>query len=136
MWETWVQSLSWEDPLEKGMATHSRTLAWRIPWTGTWQPRGCKKSDVTEQLTLSLTHTHTHRGCIVQRKSLHNSFQRWPMPVILSVISTSSIRITWELAGNIHSQANPRPSASETWGQGPAIWVIISCPVSLMNTSV
>ena len=31
--ETWVQSLGWEDPLEKGMATHSRILAWRIPWT-------------------------------------------------------------------------------------------------------
>ena len=30
----WVQSLSWEDPLEKGMATHSSILAWRIPWTG------------------------------------------------------------------------------------------------------
>ena len=33
MWETWVQSLGWEDPLEKGMATHSSILAWRIPWT-------------------------------------------------------------------------------------------------------
>ena len=33
MWETWVQSLSWEDPLEKGTATHSSILAWRIPWT-------------------------------------------------------------------------------------------------------
>ena len=32
MWETWVQSLGWEDPLEKGMATHSSILAWRIPW--------------------------------------------------------------------------------------------------------
>ena len=31
--ETWVQFLSWEDPLEKGTATHSSTLAWRIPWT-------------------------------------------------------------------------------------------------------
>ena len=31
MWETWVQSLGWEDPLEKGKATHSRILAWRIP---------------------------------------------------------------------------------------------------------
>ena len=29
---TWVQSLGWEDPLEKGMATHSSILAWRIPW--------------------------------------------------------------------------------------------------------
>ena len=33
MQETQVQSLGWEDPLEKGMATHSNTLAWRIPWT-------------------------------------------------------------------------------------------------------
>ena len=31
MWETWVQSLSWEDPLEEGMATDSSILAWRIP---------------------------------------------------------------------------------------------------------
>ena len=33
MWETWVRSLGWEDPLEKEMAIHSSTLAWRIPWT-------------------------------------------------------------------------------------------------------
>ena len=32
MQETWVRSLGWEDPLEKGMATHSSILAWRIPW--------------------------------------------------------------------------------------------------------
>ena len=33
MWETWVQSLGWEDPLEMETATHSSTLAWKIPWT-------------------------------------------------------------------------------------------------------
>ena len=33
MRETWVQSLGWKDPLEKEMATHSSTLAWKIPWT-------------------------------------------------------------------------------------------------------
>ena len=33
MGETWVRSLNWEDPLEKGMATQSGILAWRIPWT-------------------------------------------------------------------------------------------------------
>ena len=32
MWKTWVQSLGWEDPLEKAMAPHSSTLAWKIPW--------------------------------------------------------------------------------------------------------
>ena len=37
MWETWVQSLGWEDPLEKGMTTHSSILAWRIPMNiGAW----------------------------------------------------------------------------------------------------
>ena len=33
MWETWIQSLGWKDPLEKGMATHSNILPWRFPWT-------------------------------------------------------------------------------------------------------
>ena len=33
MWETWIQLLGWEDPLEEGMATHSSVPAWRIPWT-------------------------------------------------------------------------------------------------------
>ena len=43
MWETWVRSLGWEDPLENEMATHSRTLAWRILSTeepGKLQTRG------------------------------------------------------------------------------------------------
>ena len=46
MQETWVRSLSWEDPLEKGMATHSSILAWRIPWTeepGGLQSMGSKR---------------------------------------------------------------------------------------------
>ena len=34
MWETWIPSLGWEDPLEKEKAAHSSILAWRIPWTG------------------------------------------------------------------------------------------------------
>ena len=38
MWETWVRSLGWEDPLEEGMATHSSILAWRIPMDrGAWK---------------------------------------------------------------------------------------------------
>ena len=43
MWETWVRSLGLGDPLEKEMATHSSTLAWKIPWTeepGRLQPMG------------------------------------------------------------------------------------------------
>ena len=46
MWKTRVQSLGWEDCLEKGMATHSSILAWRIPWTeepGGLQPLGSQR---------------------------------------------------------------------------------------------
>ena len=53
MWETWVRSLGWEDPLEKGKATHSSVLAWRIPWT-VYSPWGCRELDTTEWLSLSL----------------------------------------------------------------------------------
>ena len=51
MQETCVRSPSWEDPLEKGMATHSSILAWRIPWTedlGGYSPWSHKESDTTE----------------------------------------------------------------------------------------
>ena len=53
MRETQVQSLGWEDPLEKKMTTHSSSLAWKIPWTeepGRLQPMGRKESDTTERL--------------------------------------------------------------------------------------
>ena len=49
MRETWVHSMGWEDPLDKGKVTHSSILAWRIPWYP-------KELDVTERLSLSLSH--------------------------------------------------------------------------------
>ena len=53
-----MQSLGWEDSLEKEMATHPSILAWTIPWTEeSGSPWGCKESDTTEWLS---THTHTH----------------------------------------------------------------------------
>ena len=57
MRETWVRSLSWEDPLEKGKATHPSILAWKTPWTdkpGGLRSMGRVESDVTERLTLPL----------------------------------------------------------------------------------
>ena len=53
MQETGIQSLGQEDPLQKGIATHSRILVWRIPWTeepGGLQSMGHKESDTTERL--------------------------------------------------------------------------------------
>ena len=57
MQESRVRSLSWEDALEKKMATYSSILAWRIPWTektGGLESMDRKKSDTTERQTLSL----------------------------------------------------------------------------------
>ena len=55
MWETWVRPLGWENPLEKGMATHSSILAWKIPMDrGAWRAtvhEGRKELDTTEQLS-------------------------------------------------------------------------------------
>ena len=53
MQETWVRSLGGEDPLEKGIATHSSILAWRVPWTeesGRLHSMGSQESDMTERL--------------------------------------------------------------------------------------
>ena len=59
MQETQVQSLGWEDPLEKEMATHSTILVWKIPWnSGVWQAivhGNPKESAMTERLTLSFS---------------------------------------------------------------------------------
>ena len=59
MQETWVQFLSQEDPLEKGMATHSSILAWRIPWTE--EPGGLQYMG-SQRVTIEWLSTHTHIG--------------------------------------------------------------------------
>ena len=68
MQETWVQSLGWEDPLEKEMAAHSCTLAWKIPWIeepGRLQSMGSQR--VRHDLVTERTHTHTPHllGCVL-----------------------------------------------------------------------
>ena len=53
--DTWVQSLGWENLLEKGIGTHSSNFAWRIPWKeepGRLQSLGSAELETTEQLTL------------------------------------------------------------------------------------
>ena len=75
--ETWVQSLGREDPLEKEMATHSSTLAWRIPWReepGGLQSWGRKESDTTKRLHFhfSLSCTGEGNGNPLQFSCLEN----------------------------------------------------------------
>ena len=68
--ETWVRSLNWEDPLEKGKATHFSILAWRFPWTV--HPWGHSESDTTERLPL-LSYL-SHLFLYLLGLGLHRSF--------------------------------------------------------------
>ena len=71
-WVRKILSLGQEDPLEKGMATHSSILAWRIPWTE--EPQGCKESDMTEWLSMgNIIALHVKYACIL----FHSSFFSW-----------------------------------------------------------
>ena len=60
MWETWFPSLGGEDPLEKGTATHSSILAWRIPWTE--EPGGLQSMGSQSGTQLSTFHFHFQGG--------------------------------------------------------------------------
>ena len=57
MQETWVRFLGWGNPLEKGMATHSNILAWRIPWTE--EPGEVQSMGLQSRKQLSDLHRHT-----------------------------------------------------------------------------
>ena len=60
MWETWVQSLGGEDPLEEGMATHANILAWRIPLDReAWQATQSTEAQSIERDWSNLAGTHT-----------------------------------------------------------------------------
>ena len=71
-WENWVLSLGQENPLEKGMATHSSILAWRIPWTEESDGLQSMGLDTTECLTLSLSLSimFYHRSPVICSTSL------------------------------------------------------------------
>ena len=87
MWETQAWSLDWEDPLKKGMTTHSAILAWRIPWTerGSWQdPRiqsmgDPKELDTTEWLTLSLFQCYPSPCPLERHGDTHRSPTTWEL---------------------------------------------------------
>ena len=63
MWETWVRSLGWEDPLEKGTAAHSIIPAWRIPWIV--YSMGSQRADTTKQLLFHFSVPSTGSSSIV-----------------------------------------------------------------------
>ena len=98
MRESRVQSLGWEDPLGKEMATHSSILAWEIPWMeepGGYSPWGPKEWDMTEQLTLTPVLRRGHVWVITglrasgsankgAQESLRSSFPCWQRATALN----------------------------------------------------
>ena len=128
MQETWFRFLGQEELLEKGMATYSSILVWRIPWTiGLW---GCKELDMTEQQTQTYkrvhthTHTHTHTRIIVATSGSREpglpraaSFLAIPhplmccisipFPALISSISLSAMDM-YPAASHFHPKASPR----------------------------
>ena len=81
IWETWVWSLGWEDPLEKEMATHSSTLAWKITWMeepgGLYSPWVSKSQTWLSDFSLSLTVLSSGQG-------FHKMFLCWEVSEIFS----------------------------------------------------
>ena len=75
MWETWVQSLGWEDSLEEGMAAHSSMIAWRIPWTK--EPGGLQSMGSQSQTGLSdeAQHSTFDRQYMIHA-NVHSTFDR------------------------------------------------------------
>ena len=92
MRETRVQSLGWEDLLEKEMATHSSILAWKIPWQKSlvgYSPWGCKESDTTEQL--SFFHFFSMFSSVAELcPTLHDPMDR-STPGLLSITNSWSL---------------------------------------------
>ena len=96
MQETWVRSLGWEDPLEKEVATHSSTLAWKIPWTE--EPAGYSLWGHKSQTWLSTAHAFLH----VKRKDFNFFFfplwiNNYPYLIIRHYLSYAFYFHRWEV---------------------------------------
>ena len=144
MWETWVQSLGWEDPLEKGKATtHSSILAWRIPWTV--QSYEVAKS----QTRLSDFHFTTSLPSTVKwvflrldwlwRKQLtaYNLERKasWRITVQSSEIGKSRHRVTWGVTSWMPGPGNLRRGlGARLSGEVKTVWPSKSKQMSVMGT--
>ena len=104
MQETWVRSLGWEDPTEKGKATHSSILAWRSPWT-VYSPLGCKELDMTEQISLVWIYKYSHFGASLVAQKVKNLPATWETQVrflgledpLEKEMATHSTTLAWKI---------------------------------------
>ena len=127
MWETWVWSLGWEDPLKKGTATHSSILAWRIPWTvySTGSQR-VRHDWMTLTLHSSLRHQGSPGKIFLKWSSSMQTMRYWfyicrsntKCPVILLLLLLLKVlsilwhkgRIKWIMTQVVHRQGKNHKS--------------------------
>ena len=89
MRETWVRSLGWEDPLEKEMAIHSSTIAWKIPWTeepGRLQPMGLQSRTRLSDFTFTFKDKKKKKKRQERRKFAEN-------PALVELVHLALFRI-------------------------------------------
>ena len=109
--ETWVQSLGWEDPLEKGMATHSSILAWRIPWTE--EPGGLRSMGSWRVGYNWMTNTFTFLYVFLSL-SIFSTYSFF-LPVCLSIHPSISKQPTSMGRIDFHKGIDLSPSLTLLW---------------------
>ena len=112
MWETWVQPLGWEDPLEKGKATHSSILAWRIPWT---EEIGELQSVGPQRVRHNwVTNIHTnHRG---ESLTMTPWLQGWSLCALETTCVSNPMSLGISIYLSIHTEKAMAPHSSTlTW---------------------
>ena len=141
MQEILVQSLGWEDPLKKEMASHTSILTWGIPWReepGGYSPRGGKESDMTEQLTLLVSHQTSDNSdskfSSVQSLShvwLCDPMYRLPCPSPTPAAFSNYVHRVGDAIQSSHPLLSPSPPALNLpQHQGPLQWVSSSHQVA------
>ena len=115
MWETWVRSLGWEEPLEKEMASHSNILAWKIPWT---EEHGRLQSTVLQRVRHNWETSPSFRFVIAfipRNKRLLISWLQSPSAMILEPKKMKSVTVTTVFPSICHEVMGPDAMIFTFW---------------------
>ena len=141
MQETWVRSLGWEDPLEKGMATHSNILAWKIPWTeetgglqstglrrvrNNWTTKEQEKTSKTEVyyqgFSFNSTFNFLFSEVMLKKRPVHSTahlihHEKWkwrPLSRVWLFVTIQSMILEWVAFPFSRGSSHPRSPALQT----------------------
>ena len=120
MRETWVQSLGWEDSLEKEMATHSSTPALKIPWTeelgAGYYPWGRKESGTTEWLHFHFQRADSQPSSSKNARTLSNMAQHCYIRRVRRLLVFTHTSHHWlKVLNSVNSWLHRKPSSKHLW---------------------